>query len=422
MSAAAATAAAGPLRQFAVLAARNLRQARAGRSVGLTVVFPLTFFAGFMVVFRRLMADYGIAYEQFLPPAIVVQTTALVAMSACYMIAGDARSGLIARYRTLPMSAAVVPAARLVVDAARAAVAVAVILVAAVLVGFRFTAGAARAAGFVLLAVGFAVVLAAGCAALGLGARDPEQVYSALTLPYLVLTTVSTAFVPVDAFPGWLQPVVEVSPFSAQVDALRALSTEGADQRVWPALVWLLVLGLLFGCGRGTFVSEEPMSTVTQASLFAGRNLRRFFRAPPALVYSFAFPVLLLLTQYAVFGRIVGDGDRQHYLERLAPLVVLSTAAFGSPSSAVGFLRDLRGGLVDRLRTMPVAPGALLAGRVAGDVLRIVADRTAHHGCGDAAGLPVPGGAAGRRRVLRGDRAVRPDVGGHRAVAGLGPR
>lgn len=99
------------------------------------------------------------------------------------------------------------------------------------------------------------------------------------------------------------------------------------------------------------------MSTVTQASLFAGRNLRRFFRAPPALVYAFAFPVLLLLTQYAVFGRIVGDGDRQHYLERLGPLVVLSTAAFGSPSSAVGFLRDLRGGLVDRLRTMPVAPG-----------------------------------------------------------------
>ncbi|MFF0317638.1 ABC transporter permease [Micromonospora sp. NPDC005252] len=114
------------------------------------------------------------------------------------------------------------------------------------------------------------------------------------------------------------------------------------------------------------------MSTVTQASLFAGRNLRRFFRAPPALVYAFAFPVLLLLTQYAVFGRIVGDGDRQHYLERLAPLVVLSTAAFGSPSSAVGFLRDLRGGLVDRLRTMPVAPGALLAGRLVGDVLRIV--------------------------------------------------
>ncbi|MEV4200587.1 ABC transporter permease [Micromonospora globbae] len=114
------------------------------------------------------------------------------------------------------------------------------------------------------------------------------------------------------------------------------------------------------------------MSTLAQASLFAGRNLRRFFRAPPALVYAFAFPVLLLLTQYAVFGRIVGDGDRQHYLERLAPLVVLSTAAFGAPSSAVGFLRDLHGGLVDRLRTMPVRPGALLAGRVAGDVLRIV--------------------------------------------------
>jgi ABC-2 type transport system permease protein len=114
------------------------------------------------------------------------------------------------------------------------------------------------------------------------------------------------------------------------------------------------------------------LTTVSQTALFAGRNLRRFFRAPPALVYAFAFPVLLLLTQFAVFGRIVGTGDRQAYLIRLAPLVILSTAAFGAPSSAVGFLRDLRGGLVDRLRTMPVPPGALIAGRVVGDVVRIV--------------------------------------------------
>jgi ABC-2 type transport system permease protein len=234
-------------RQFAVLAGRNLRQARAGRSIGLTVIFPLTFFAGFMIVFKRLMSDFGIAYEQFLPPAIVVQTTVLVAMSACYMVAGDSRSGLISRYRTLPMGSAVVPLARLVVDAVRAAVAVAVILVASVIAGFRFTAGAAGAVGFVLLAVGFAVVLAAGCAALGLSAKDPEHVYSALTLPYLILVTISTAYVPVHAFPGWLQPVVRVSPISAEIDALRALSTRDSTVRVWPAVAWLVGLGLLFG-------------------------------------------------------------------------------------------------------------------------------------------------------------------------------
>jgi ABC-2 type transport system permease protein len=80
-----------------------------------------------------------------------------------------------------------------------------------------------------------------------------------------------------------------------------------------------------------------------------------------------------MLTQLAVFGDIVGPAAGGSYVDRLAPLVILATAAYGAASSAVGFLRDLRAGFVARLRTMPVNPAALLLGRLTGDVIRIVA-------------------------------------------------
>jgi ABC transporter DrrB family efflux protein len=115
------------------------------------------------------------------------------------------------------------------------------------------------------------------------------------------------------------------------------------------------------------------MSVTTQTAVLAGRHVRRFFRAPPALIYSFAFPVLLMLTQLTVFGDVVGPAAGGRYIDRLAPLVVLATAAYGAASSAVGFLRDVRGGFIARIRTMPVNPAALLLGRLAGDVIRILA-------------------------------------------------
>jgi ABC-2 type transport system permease protein len=235
-------------RQFGVLAARNLRQALTGRAIALMVAFPLLFFVGFLVVFRELMAARGIDYEQFLPPAIVVQAGLLVAMSACFMLAGDTSSGLLNRYRSMPMHAAVVASARLAVDAVRASVATVVIVLAAFVAGFRFHGSAFATVAFFAVAVGFAVVLATGCTALALRSKEPEHVYAMLTLPYLLALTISTANVPVGEFPGWLQPVVRVSPVTAVIDLLRALSTgTTAAAQLWPALAWMGGLSALFG-------------------------------------------------------------------------------------------------------------------------------------------------------------------------------
>jgi ABC-2 type transport system permease protein len=237
----------GLVREVAVLAGRNLRRARTARSIRATVVSPLVFFVAFWAVLHKLLAGRGVDVDQFLPPAIVAQSATLIATTTAFFLAVDRRSGMVARCRSLPISGAAMPLARLLVDGLRATVSVTVIVAAGYVAGFRFQAGPVAAAGFVAVGVALALALAAGTAALGLSARDPEAVGPMLSLPSLPLVSLSSAFVPVGTFPGWLQPVVKASPVTAAVDAMRALATGGPILvSLGQAVAWITGLSIVF--------------------------------------------------------------------------------------------------------------------------------------------------------------------------------
>ncbi len=235
------------LAQGTATAGRNIRaRADAGTLVTLGV-FPAVFVFGFLLLFGRLLGEQGVDYAQFLPPAIIVQWMFSVANSAAPMLAADRRDGLIARYRSMPVNRGALLVGRLLADTVWALVSVAVILLCGFVAGFRFGGGAAAALGFVALAVLFGLVLTAGTSAVGLASRDPESVSATLNLVYLPLLMMSTAFVPAEAFPDWLEPVIAASPVSVVIDALRALATgEDVAGAVAPALVWTAALGAVF--------------------------------------------------------------------------------------------------------------------------------------------------------------------------------
>jgi ABC-2 type transport system permease protein len=113
------------------------------------------------------------------------------------------------------------------------------------------------------------------------------------------------------------------------------------------------------------------MSLAYEASLMAGRNLRRFLRSPALIIGSLITPLLLMFMMLALLGSVIGtSGGDSGYIGRLGPLIVLSTASMGASLSSVDFLRDLRGGMLDRFRTMPVRTGSVLVGRVTSDLTR----------------------------------------------------
>jgi ABC-2 type transport system permease protein len=232
-----------------VLAGRNVRHLLArGQLVSSRVVFPVIFLFVFVAVFRRLLEARGVDYPQFLAPGIVIQTVLWVGLSSSVLLAEDRRTGVLARLRAMPINAAAVPIARLSVDAVQAVLPTVVVVAAAHAVGFRFHGGAAGALLFVLLAMATTVAFAVLTAVVGLSARDPAAVSSSLVLPYLALLALSTAFVPADSFPGWLEPVVRISPVSAVAEAMRGMATDGPGaSALWPALAWLAGLIVVFG-------------------------------------------------------------------------------------------------------------------------------------------------------------------------------
>lgn len=244
MTAAPVTAAPAPV-QALLLAGRNVRRLRTPGTVFGTVVIPLVFFVGFSAVLGRLLGARGIDSAAYLTPAIVVQAGMFTAMSAGFALSADVAGRVATRYRSMSVGWGAVLAGRLGADAVRVVVSLAVVVAAGSVVGFRFTGGLLGALGFVLLALAFTLCLATGAAALGAGSEDPESVNAVLQIPYLPLIMLSSGFVPADAFPGWLEPVVAWSPVSLVVDALRGLAG-GGDAPLLGALAWIAGLWVVF--------------------------------------------------------------------------------------------------------------------------------------------------------------------------------
>ncbi|MES9537732.1 ABC transporter permease [Actinomadura sp. NPDC000600] len=114
------------------------------------------------------------------------------------------------------------------------------------------------------------------------------------------------------------------------------------------------------------------MSVITETGVLAGRNLRRFAKSTQLVADSFLFPLILLFLMLLVFGELVGDASGGRYIDRLAPAIVLFSAAYGAVGTGLGFHTDLRTGIVDRFRAMNISRLSVLAGRIAGDLVRVL--------------------------------------------------
>jgi ABC transporter DrrB family efflux protein len=111
------------------------------------------------------------------------------------------------------------------------------------LVGFRFHDGAVSAVGMVLLAEAFGLTLCCVSMFIGLALRQEEAVQAFGLIWLFPLTFVSSAFVPVQSMPGWLQAFAVNQPITHVINALRslALGTPMGDN-LWLSVVWLAVI------------------------------------------------------------------------------------------------------------------------------------------------------------------------------------
>ena len=104
------------------------------------------------------------------------------------------------------------------------------------------------------------------------------------------------------------------------------------------------------------------------------RNLLRILRLPQLLVFATVQPVMFLILFNYVFGGSVGRAIPAaaggKYINWLVPGLLLQVAAFGATGTSFGLVEDLKNGVIDRFRSLPMARSAVLAGRTVADLLR----------------------------------------------------
>jgi len=106
---------------------------------------------------------------------------------------------------------------------------------------------------------------------------------------------------------------------------------------------------------------------VTDTMVITERNLVRLTRAPDLVMAFTLQPIMFLLLFVYVFGgAIVTPG--YDYVDFLVPGLIVQNIAFGGFVTALGLNEDLKKGLIDRFRSLPMARAAVLAGRTLSDV------------------------------------------------------
>jgi len=115
------------------------------------------------------------------------------------------------------------------------------------------------------------------------------------------------------------------------------------------------------------------LHTLSDAGVVAKRNLIKIKRVPDLLVFTTMSPIMfVLLFAYVFGGAIDSSGGGKGYREFLIAGIFAQTVVFGSTITGAGLAEDVKKGIIDRFRSLPMAPSAVLTGRTMSDVVNNV--------------------------------------------------
>jgi ABC-2 type transport system permease protein/oleandomycin transport system permease protein len=111
---------------------------------------------------------------------------------------------------------------------------------------------------------------------------------------------------------------------------------------------------------------------VTDTLTITRRNLLVWMRVPAYLMFTVIQPVMFVLLFRYVFGGAIPVHSPGGYVDFLMPGIIAQSAAFATFGTAIALAQELKKGVIDRLRSMPMARSAVLAGRLVADTGRML--------------------------------------------------
>ncbi|MCX5037176.1 ABC transporter permease [Streptomyces coelicoflavus] len=256
------------VRDSSTMLRRNLLHARRYPSLTLNLLLtPVMLLLLFVYVFGDAMSA-GIGggdrsdYVAYLVPGLLLMTIGSTTIGTAVSVSNDMTEGIIARFRTMAIHRGSVLVGHVIGSVVQSVLSVVLVGAVGVAIGFRSSDATAlewlAAFGLLLL-----FTLALTWIAVGMGLISPNaEAASNNAMPLIFLPLISSAFVPIDAMPGWFQPVAEYQPFTPAIETLRGLllGTE-IGHNGWLAVGWCLaltVLGYLWATSKFHSDPKQP--------------------------------------------------------------------------------------------------------------------------------------------------------------------
>jgi len=227
----------------AVLTGRSLRHIlRSPDTIITTAVTPVAIMVLFVFVFGGAIDTGSLSYIDYMLPGILLITIASGISYPAYRIFLDMQGGIFERFQSMPIARSSVLWAHVLTSIVANLISLVVVVVVALLMGFRSGAGVLDWLGVAGVLFLFTLALTWLAVIPGLTASTVEGA-SAFAYPLLFLPFVSSAFVPTDTMPGPVRAFAEHQPVTSVVNAIRGLFAEqplGND--LWIALAWCVGL------------------------------------------------------------------------------------------------------------------------------------------------------------------------------------
>jgi ABC-2 type transport system permease protein len=203
----------------------------------LSLALPVILMLLFVYLFGGAINTGG-QYLNYVVPGVIVLCVGFGAGQTAVSVAQDMRAGIIDRFRSMDIGGPAILFGHVAASLLRNSVATVMVIAVAVAIGFRPQATVVEWLATAGILVVFMAAISWLAAALGLLAREPEAAagftFFVSFLPYL-----SSAFVPVDTMPSWLQGVASHQPITPIVESVRGLLLGGpVGTHGGPALAW----------------------------------------------------------------------------------------------------------------------------------------------------------------------------------------
>lgn len=220
---------------------RNLlRYIRLPQLLVFSTIQPVMFVLLFAFVFGGAIKTPVANYIDYLIPGIIAQAVLFGSVQTGVGLAEDLAFGMIDRFRSLPMSRVAILAGRTIADVVRNTFVVLLMAGVGAAIGFRLHTNILDAVGALALAVSLGFAFSWISATIGFTLKNAEAAQVAGFVWIFPLVFASSIFVPVETMPDWLEAFAKVSPITASVNTIRALTLGGTiGDSLWHALAWI---------------------------------------------------------------------------------------------------------------------------------------------------------------------------------------